>query len=86
MSEKKGPLDEAIEVMREAIEEAHWAGCEPEEESCEKALRVLEAAGKIVDSRELILKAMDNIHEDWGSRNIVVNLTKGLIESLPEKP
>ena len=52
-------LDEAIDVMKDAIAEAAWAGCEPEERSCQAALAILEAAAK-VDKHES-MKALSAI-------------------------
>lgn len=83
MTEPKGPFDAAIRAIDRALLKAKIT------ESCqicqlEAGKAVLEAAGKMADRRDLILKAMDNIHEDRGSRNVVVNLTRGLIEALPD--
>jgi hypothetical protein len=92
MSEFTGPFDAAISFLTHKLESR---GPGSERDELKQAIRVLEAAGKIAYRRELILGAMDNIHEEWGrmyeaiseewgSRNIIVNLTRGLIEALPD--
>lgn len=50
-----------------------------------RAIRVLERAGEVVSRRGLILRAMEEIHKDEGSRNIIVNFTKHLVEALPDE-
>ena len=95
---KKKPFDAAIAVLKTELREC---SPDEEDEFCdfiqsltdnqyEKglriAIRVLEAAGKIVDRRNEVLECLNAITPSNDGRiNYIYNSVRGLLESLPEK-
>jgi hypothetical protein len=79
MSEKNGPFDNVVEVLR------HSAFSITDAEA-EAAIHVLEAAGKIVDRRNEVLECLNAITPSNDGRvNYIYNSVRGLLESLPDK-
>ena len=101
MSEKHGPFDAAIKELEENVFAVtnFLRGCDennhfPEFIVSQKkrllelqlAIRVLEAAGKIVDRRNEVLECLNAITPSNDGRvNYIYNSVRGLLESLPER-
>jgi hypothetical protein len=85
MSEVNNKLDAAIESLHlascEAIKHGRW----DDKDSFASAIRILEAAGKIVGRKEEIHQAYMNMGFVANSAvNTYVNLTVGLAHALPD--
>jgi len=82
MSEKKGPFDELIEMLRGLV----WAN----QLQCNQAANVLEAAGRV--DKKACLRFLERVNEDdeirdyLGLKILPLSEVRALLESLPEKP
>jgi len=87
MSEKNGSFDEALRIIeKEADMLSPYSLRGDDRESLYQAIRVLEAAGKIVDRRNEVLECLSAITPSNDGRvNYIYNSVRGLLESLPEK-
>jgi hypothetical protein len=81
MSEKKGPFDSALGVLREFSGKA-WENASARE-SCEAAICVLTAAGK-VDKKMTFMALEDLPLAGFSAQNIIRNQLYSLIKALPD--
>ena len=97
MSEPKGPFDRAIISLKNSKSEARDNGDHVEEISYRRAIRVLEAAGKVLQVTdnsvltldtfwEVFVKATDKkTNKKGGAYRIRYEAIRALLESLPGK-
>jgi len=88
MSEKKGPFDAARRILSDYADYGVGTIGEVKGRSCEAAIRVLEAAGKV--DKKTCLDEMDDCYyskslNPWGTEARILGEIRALLEALPEK-